>query len=437
MSSPNTPFLSSSEGGSVAQRHRQPSAKRGLAGAVCGEAALGTITKSAASGISASSSAPSLIAKTGKIEVIDSETGEILSFERSESGAMVQAKPSFEDGRQARYNLHRAFKQVEPKHRTASCLWCVVSTEKTVQVTLDEEFNRARYNNLRVCARVWTCPFCSAKISERRAFELAGAMVVAKAKGLKVALLTCTVPHVVQEGLKTLCTGLLKAWSRLVDDRVGKGIRADLGLVGTIRNIEVTHGVNGWHPHFHCLVFYKNAVDLVEIESRWSAHWQHVCVKSGLRRPSDEHGLTLQNGDYAAAYVSKWGLEHELTKSMHKVGRKGGRTPFDILRDYQSGEQKDENAQLFREFVAAFHGVRQLVWSPKLKNLLAVEEITDEEMALHEDERPTRLICELDGRQWKAVRSNHRATLLALAEKAPTEIPDFLEDLLRQERQRI
>jgi hypothetical protein len=176
-------------------------------------------------------------------------------------------------------------------------------------------------------------------------------------------------------------------------------------------------------------VFYKNAVDLVEIESRWSAHWQHVCVKSGLRRPSDEHGLTLQNGDYAAAYVSKWGLEHELTKSMHKVGRKGGRTPFDILRDYQSGEQKDENARLFREFVAAFHGVRQLVWSPKLKNLLAVEEITDEEMALHEDERPTRLICELDGRQWKAVRSNHRATLLALAEKDPLSIPDFLENI--------
>lgn len=377
----------------------------------------------------ASSSAITLGVKSGEIKVIDPETGEILTYERSESCAMVLAKPSFEDNRQARYNLHKAFRQVEPKHRTASCLWCVVSTEKTVQVTLDEEFNRAKFNNLRVCARVWTCPFCSAKISERRAFELAGAMAVAKAKGLKVALLTCTVPHVVQEGLKTLCTGLLKAWTGFTSDRIGKAVRADLGLVGTIRNIEVTHGINGWHPHFHCLVFYKNAVDLVEIESRWSAHWQHVCVKSGLRCPSDEHGLTLQNGDYAAAYVSKWGLEHELTKSMHKVGRKGGRTPFDILRDYQSGEQKDENARLFREFVAAFHGVRQLVWSPKLKNLLAVEEITDEEMALHEDERPTRLICELDAGQWKAVRKDHRATLLALAEKDPSSIPDFLENI--------
>lgn len=429
MSSQKILFLSSSKGDLAAQRRRLPAAQRGQPKAVCGEAALGTITKYPSSGTGASSIATSLVAKTQKIEVIDSETGEITQFERSKSGEFVQAKRSFEDGRQARYSLHRAFKQIEPKHRTAQCLWSVVSATKSVQVSLDIEANRARYNNLRVCGRVWPCPFCSAKISERRAAELAGAMAIAKAQGLKVALLTCTVPHVVQDGLKTLLAGLLKAWRHLVDDRAGKAIRADLGLVGTIRNVEATHGANGWHPHFHCLVFYKAAVDLVEIESRWSAHWQHVCVKAGLRRPSDEHGLTLQNGDFAAAYVSKWGLEHELTKSMHKLGRKGGRTPFDILRDYEKGEQKEENAILFREFVAAFHGVQQLHWSHGLKKLLAVEEISDEEMALHEDERPTRLICELDNQQWKSVRQYHRATLLTLAEKDPSSIPAFLENL--------
>lgn len=370
--------------------------------------------------------------KLGNIEATDFETGEIVQFERSKSGDLVQSKPSFQNNRQARYNLHRAFRQVEPKHRTSQCLWCMVSSDKTVQVSLDLEFNRARYNNLRVCGMVWTCPFCSAKISERRAAELAGAMVVAKSKGFKVALLTCTVPHVAQEGLKTLCTGLLKAWRAFVGDRVGKGIRINLGLVGTVRNIEVTYGANGWHPHFHCLVFYTNQVDLVEIEARWSAHWQHVCVKAGLRRPSDEHGLTLQNGDFAAAYVSKWGLEHELTKSMHKVGRKAGRTPFDILRDFQSSDnqlEKTKNATLFREFVAAFYNVQQLNWSHGLKKLLVVEEITDEEMALHEDERPTRFICELDTNQWKLVRKHYRATLLTLAETNASFIPDFLENI--------
>jgi hypothetical protein len=303
--SPIPDFSLFPEGGTVAKRPKPAALARGLQ-AVCGEAALGTITKYPASGNQQRFRATNLIAKQHQISAIDPETGEITLHERSKTGAMVLAKPSFEDGRQARYNLHRAFKQIEPKHRTASCLWSVVSADKSVQVSLDVELNRARYNNLRVCGRVWHCPFCSAKISERRAAELAGAMAVAKAKGLNVALLTCTVPHVVQDGLKTLMAGLLKAWRSFVDDRVGKGIRADLGLIGTIRNVETTCGCNGWHPHFHCLVFYKNDVDLVAIEARWAAHWQHVCVKAGLRRPSDAHGLTLQNGDFAAAYVSKW-----------------------------------------------------------------------------------------------------------------------------------
>lgn len=407
--------------------HREDS-RRALRGA----AALGTITKKPASGIHAGYGATDFVAEAGKIRTVDPETGEITTFERSGSGTFVQAKPSFEDGRQARYSLHRAFRQVEPKHRTAQCLWCMASEGKTVQVMLDQEHNRARYNNLRVCGRVWTCPFCSAKISERRAAELAGAMAVAKAKGLKVALLTCTVPHVVQDGLDALLGRLLKAWRGLVDNRAGKLIRADLGLAGTIRNVEVTHGKNGWHPHFHCLVFYKNDVDLPAIEARWSAEWQRVCVSSGLRRPSDEHGLTLQDGSFAAAYVSKWGLEHEMTKTMHKVGRRHGRTPFDILRDYETGktlDEKEQNAQLFREFVAAFHNVRQLSWSKGLKKLLAVDEVTDEELATQEDERPTRMVCELDATQWKAVRQYHRATLLHLAEKNPAAIPAFLENL--------
>lgn len=393
-----------------------------------GAAPLGTITKYPATGMGASSRATNSVAEPERFERIDPETGEIRAFEVAEKGNVVEVR-SFANTRQARYSLHRAFKQIEPTHRTAQCLWCMVDPKKTVQVMLDVEQQRARYNNLRVCGSVWACPFCSAKISERRAGELSDALVVAKELGLKVALLTCTVPHVAQEALKPLLKKLQRSWRGFMDNRAGQVIQALLGVEGTIRNLETTHGENGWHPHFHCLVFYRNDVDLAEIEGRWAAHWQHVCVKAGLRRPSDAHGLTLQNGDYAAKYVSKWGLEHEMTKSMHKVARKGGRTPFDILRDYEQGLDREENAKLFREFVAAFHGARQLVWSNGLKDLLAVEEVTDEELATREDERPTRLVCELNKEQWWVVRQHYRAALLSLAEKNPAAIPAFLEDL--------
>ena len=68
-----------------AAREREDS-RRALRGA----AALGTITKYPATGMGAGSGATSSIAESGKIEVIDPETGEITAFERSGSGAFVR-----------------------------------------------------------------------------------------------------------------------------------------------------------------------------------------------------------------------------------------------------------------------------------------------------------------------------------------------------------
>jgi hypothetical protein len=59
------------------------------------------------------------------------------------------------------------------------------------------------------------------------------------------------------------------------------------------------------------------------------------------------------------------------------------------------------------------------------KKTLAVEKMTDEELALHEDEPPAHLFCELNGRQCKSVRQYHRATLLVLAKKNSFFIPDY------------
>ena len=95
--------------------------------------------------------------------------------------------------------------------------------------------------------------------------------------------------------------------------------------------------------------------------------WKKACEKAGLDQPSYEHGLDLRNGQKAASYVSKWGLEHEMTKGHIKKGKTDSKTPFDLLRDYAEG---DENAgKLFRIYFEAFKGTRQLNWSKGLKKL--------------------------------------------------------------------
>jgi hypothetical protein len=351
---------------------------------------------------------------------IDPETGECAG----PTPTLIERASA---GRARRYALLGAIRRIDPTHRTAKCAWSRVSVNGQINVVRDGATGKARYSGLQVCARIWTCPVCAAKISERRAVELAQAIGVSRSMNIRVMLLTATVPHLIGDSLQVLIQRLGVAWRSFSTGRISARLRADIELVGTIRNIEVTHGVNGWHPHFHCLVFFRADVAPESIAAAWSEHWQHCAVKAGLRRPGDEHGLTLQAGDYAARYVSKWGLEHEMTKSMAKQARKGGRTPFDIADDFGDGLDPARNAGLWREFAGAMHGQRQLHWSRGLKALFEVGEADDAELVAEEDARPAELVVQLTWPEWRAVRARHRAVLLDLAEQAPHLVRDWLD----------
>jgi hypothetical protein len=369
-----------------------------------------------------------------KVHAVDTETGEIVEFKRK--GVDYEPVPpeySHSVARWSRFDLLDGVRRIMPKHRTASCLWCRVSTNNPVQVVKDLQSGRARYGGLRVCSRVWTCPVCAAKISERRAVELAQSIGVARSQGVSVALLTVTVPHIKTDALKPLLERLSASWRRFTSGKTWESFKQNIGFVGTIRNIEVTHGANGWHPHFHCLVFYTSEVELQDLQRKWGQHWQRCAVACGLSRPSDQHGLTIQNGDFAASYVSKWGLEHEMTKSMAKTARKGGRTPMDMVRDFLAGTSPKRDAALFREFAEAFHGMQQLRWSRGLKARFMVEDKDDETIVAEEENRAAELVVQLTWPEWVSVRRHHRATLLDLAEEEPHLIPVFLQRCLREE----
>lgn len=356
------------------------------------------------------------------------------AFFCKDTGEIAGPRPTSHElagaARARRFWLLGAIRRIDPKHRTAKCVWRRQSKDAQINVVKDRETAKARYSGLQVCARVWTCPVCAAKISERRAAELAQAIGVSRSMGIRVMLLTVTVPHIIGDSLSGLIKKLGAAWRAFTTNRLSQVLRQAIGLVGTIRNIEVTHGANGWHPHFHCLVFYSADIDPADIAADWAAHWQACAVKAGLRRPSDAHGLTIQDGNHAAKYVSKWGLEHEMTKSMAKQARRGGRTPFDIAQDFADGLDVALNAALWREFAEAFHGQRQLFWSKGLKALFRVESKDDQELVEEEDHRPAELVVRLTWPEWQAIRARHRATLLDLAEQAPHLIRDWLDERL-------
>jgi hypothetical protein len=221
-------------------------------------------------------------------------------------------------------------------------------------------------------------------VSEVRREELARGIQTWEEHGGSELLLTLTHSHTPEQRLSDLLAGQRKAYKRFCENQRVCALMRRLGVRHKVRGLEVTFGANGWHPHLHVLLLTSAPVsDFGQVRDELAALWIECCKKSGLNSPSMAHGLDLRDGKYAKKYVSKWGLESELTKGHIKKGNKGGMTPFDIL-NWSMVDTKilgRSPASLWQEFAAATKGQRQLVWSRGLKALLGVADVTDEEAA--------------------------------------------------------
>lgn len=286
--------------------------------------------------------------------------------------------------RAEKYALQNEVVKLLPNERVRFCLRHRVSKQDAVKVRYNENTCRAHYSNVQRCGSVWLCPVCSAQISEGRRQELKdGVKKHVKEHGGSVYLMTLTNRHHVGDNLQALLAGQQKALKYFWSDRKPKEKFKALGKVGHIIATEVTHGKNGWHPHFHILLFFERSINIKAARRFFAKHWQHCCKKSGLKMPSVKRGCDLRDGSMAARYISKWGVEDELTKGHTKRGRDDNCTPFDLLRLSEDGCEK--SGRLFKQFAQAFKGKRQLSWSRGLKDLLLVAEQSDEMLATKTD----------------------------------------------------
>lgn len=395
-------------------RARTPAAERGRTAAA---GALGIYAKTA--------SAPPL----AWVDVLDEageRTGEVLPFRHTDDGLKPYVSP--QAARAERYMLKSVVNRILPRSRTSKChRWRV--PKQSLRVLRSIEHGKAFYAGLQVCGSVWLCPVCGAKITERRRGELVAAVGTAKAMEWQVMLLTLTVPHGMGDDLKAMLDQMMLAWRKTSSTRAGAKVRGAIGLEGTVRVLEVTDGENGFHPHFHVLLFLSSDVTTAGVEDLFRPLWQDACVKAGLPRPSDKHGVRVDDGSHAAAYASKWGLESEMTKGHTKKGNRGSMTPWDMLRDVLAN-RSERSSKRFAVYADAFHGRRQLYWSNGLKSKLGVQDFTDEEIAAYQEDQ-AHVLAELTDDQWRAVLSSKcEAAVLDIAENNPGGLVEFLSGLV-------
>ena len=284
-----------------------------------------------------------------------------------------------------RFKLQSSVYKLLPYSSTAKCLRFRQDKQTEVAVFRSKKYGTTHYKGLQTCSSVWACPVCSAKISERRRLEVLDAITQHKENDKEVLLLTLTNPHTKNDDLKLMAKAQSKAMGLFTGCRAVRSIYSNIGYIGGIRAWEVTHGeANGWHPHFHILLFVDSGVDTDDLQNKLYKQWSNACDLSGLDKPSIEHGVKVDKGDKAADYVAKWGLDYEVTKGHIKKAKGKGRTPFDLLRMYSNDNDAHAGA-LFVEFVTAFSGKRQLYWSAGLKDFFDINDLKDKEVTSEEE----------------------------------------------------
>ena len=367
------------------------------------------------------------------IQFVTDGRGNVYPLGNTTDNSAIRTQQGFQAIKE-RFKLLDSARKILDGERTQHCFYNRVDKNDGVGVTFNKFRNKANYTNVMRCANAWGCPVCAAIISEHRKCEVKEAMDWWKKQGGSVLLLTLTVPHYSDTDIKQLKKDLKKAYGKFF-----KGVRASKDMFERwqikhyISCFEITHGINGFHPHYHVLLFVPYSLgkqSLPGIKQDMYKVWKDCCLKAGLDEPSEKHGLDLQAGNEAGAYVAKWGLEHEMTKGHIKKGKENNRTPFDILRSYTDSEnQADSN--LFKLYYFAFKGTRQLNWSKGLKKLVSkAEEKTDQEI-VDDTDNVAEMLFKLDIEMWHAVRKQKKQgeLLVAVAEDQTLKKP---MELIRQ-----
>lgn len=263
------------------------------------------------------------------------------------------------------------------KHRTCTCgkyhHTVKPGQDRKVAVYKNGSSKSTFFGGLQTCGSVWTCPVCSAKITEHRRREISTALE--KHRGT-VIMVTQTIPHSSSDSLNESYSLLMKARQTFKDQRplkkksplrfiirTYKEICNDYNVIGDIASIEITYSfVNGWHPHCHSAIFFDKKLsksEIAKIEHELRHAWKDALINR-LKLNYKNHDALFYRGlkcdeiknldDYLAkfheskrseieiskmidSYKNRWSIPEELTKSHCKKSRSSkSLTPFDLLR---------------------------------------------------------------------------------------------------------
>jgi hypothetical protein len=313
----------------------------------------------------------------------------------------------------------------------------------------------AYFANVQHCGSVHACPHCAPKIRQRRAGEIDVAVRAHLAAGYSAAFLTLTLPHDFGDDLDRLLSTVANAFRKTIAGRGFVDDKRDYAITGQIRASETTFGKAGAHPHLHIIFFCDrklSAGELRTLNARMFTRWESAVTRLGYRAPLIglcplERITTAEVGAYVQKFVGVDVVDDaprangrrvgmEMTRHDLKAGRRAGRTPFQVLRDFaETGDCAD--LALWHEWERASSGTKSLTWSRGLKARYNVVEKSDEELAA--ERVGGEHVTDLSTEQWNLVNAEelHDDVLEVVEESGDDGLQLWLEITGVRRSQRI
>ncbi|MFB6531660.1 protein rep [Streptomyces sp. NPDC056399] len=306
---------------------------------------------------------------------------------------------------------------------------------------------RAGYAGVCTCGSVHICPCCATSIRRIRQDELDQVGQFWECQSCGLVLMTLTMRHYDRDPLAELAELQRQAWKVGFGANAGRAWRQakqTFGVRGFVRAWEVTHGPNGWHTHYHVLLFLARplaAGGVAELQHLAYNVWSSALTKVGARMPveiSEKDGKPVavkidapdrgESGQMARYLMkgqdgkTRWGVAAELTRQDAKQGQGGHRTPFEIARAAVAENADPRDVELWREFEQTATGMRALYWSNGLRAVLAdmgfeLDDRTDAKVAADEAAAGVPLAC-IPSETWYRHIARHKGRALALLKAA-------------------
>lgn len=311
------------------------------------------------------------------------------------------------------------------------CGWTQIANQKVRLVRVEAEQPRAFYRGLQACGLRWVCPCCTIKKSEESREALNAALSVARDRGLVPVMLTLTARHKRTTDLREFWSKLSEAEKQMKTSNAWKDLNKFHLTGGFAKAVEITHGANGWHPHFHIILMTNAKADedrtaeeiAVELVEGLRDEWLHQLNRVGLdgkTKAARERSFDVCGAQEAGEYITKWGAAEEMTLAGSKVGKAKGRTPWQLLRDARTASTDADRMQagaLWWEFSQVMKGVHQLRQSPKFRELVAAYEPPEGEA---EEESEETTVFRFDDPEW-TFGKYRRLSMKEAAEEAKAE----------------